>query len=282
MSNYITHHSGAIRFRSFVPDSVQTMVENMVPASLSLLSDVDAAFQRLNSLLRHASPEALAEITRTEAAASVRLASVGTDALSVLLSSAQLDDVANLIAATEWGVSQLDYLPIATRLISQVHAVALSAYSNNCAYPGELRTTPVWIGSPGCTPSTARFVPPLYGDMTAAINSLEQYIHHHSGSPFVKAAVIHYYFEMIHPFVDGNGRVGRVLNTLYLFDAHALAAPSLLLSSQLLAKSAEYYSRLQQVNRTGQLHLWVEFFLTRLKEAAEATADELSSASAEA
>ena len=282
MSNYITHHSGAIRFRSFVPDSVQTMVENMVPASLSLLSDVDTAFRRLNSLLRHASPEALAEITRTEAVASVRLASVGTDAFSVLLSSAQLDDVANLIAATEWGVSQLDYLPIATRLISQVHAVALSASSNNCAYPGELRTTPVWIGSPGCTPSTARFVPPLYGDMIAAINSLEQYIHHHSGSPFVKAAVIHYYFEMIHPFVDGNGRVGRVLNTLYLFDARALAAPSLLLSSQLLANSAEYYSRIQQVNRTGQLHLWVEFFLTRLKEAAEATADELSGASVEA
>lgn len=282
MSNYITHHSGTIRFCSFVPDSVQTMVENMVPASLSLLSDVDTAFQSLNSLLRHASPEALAEITRTEAAASVRLASVGSDAFSVLLSSAQLDDVANLIAATEWGVSQLDYLPIATRLISQVHAVALSAASNNCAYPGELRTTPVWIGSPGSTPSTARFVPPLYGDMIAAINSLEQYIHHHSGSPFVKAAVVHYYFEMIHPFVDGNGRVGRVLNTLYLFDAHVLAAPSLLLSSQLLANSAEYYSRLQQVNRTGQLHLWVEFFLIRLKEAAEATVDELSSASAEA
>lgn len=80
MSNYITHHSGAIRFRSFVPDSVQTMVENMEPASLSLLSAVDTAFHRLNSLLRHASPEALAEIARAEAVASVRLASVGTDA----------------------------------------------------------------------------------------------------------------------------------------------------------------------------------------------------------
>lgn len=282
MSSYKTHNSGALRFRSFVPDTVQSMVESMIPAPLELLSSVDSAFSRLNSRLNDADIHQLAAIARSEATASVRLAAVGTPSSIVNLSSAQLEDLSNLIAATEWGVLQLEYLPVASRLIKQVHAIALSAPSANGSYPGEFRHTPVWIGSPGSTPSSARFVPPVGEDMVQAIDSLEQYIHHHSGSSFVKAAVIHYYFEMIHPFVDGNGRVGRVLNTLYLLDSHALAAPALLLSAQFLSNPAEYYAQLQRVNLTGQLHRWIEYYFRKLLDAANATTLSLSDASTEA
>lgn len=275
MSSYITHYSGRAEFKSFVPDAVEVMVENAYPSSLELLSEVDAGFSHLNHLLESASTRRLAEIMKREAEASVRLA-LPVPCAACALDSSALDDVMNVIKATEWGVGQLENLPLSTRLIKQVHAVAMASPVYSRKYAGEFRISPVWIGSPGSTPSTARFVPPVDEDLTEAISSLEHYIHHHDGSPFVKAAVVHYYFEMIHPFLDGNGRVGRIINTLYLLEAHALGAPGLLLSEVLLEEPAKYFAEIQRVNLTDGLHRWVEFYLNTLKSAASLTASVLT------
>lgn len=275
MGNYRTHYSGRAKFRSFVPDSVEVMVENAQPSSLKLLSETDAGFSHLNHLLENASTRQLADVMKREAGASVRLTLPDAPCGVYALDSCALDDVMNVIKATEWGVGQLDTLPLSTRLIKQIHAVAMSSPVYSKKYVGEFRKSPVWIGSPGSTPSTARFVPPVNEDMTEAIGSLEHYIHHHDGSPFVKAAVIHYYFEMIHPFIDGNGRVGRIINTLYLLEAHALSAPALLLSEALLQHPARYYAEIQRVNLTGELHHWVDFYLDELKTAALLTVSAL-------
>lgn len=275
MSSYRTHYSGRAKFKSFVPDPVEMMVENAQPSSLKLLSETDAVFSHLNRLLEGASTRQLAEIMRREAEASVRLALPDAPYGVCVLNSSELDDVMNVIKATEWGVEQLDTLPLSTRLIKQIHAVAMSSPVHFKKYVGEFRKSPVWLGSPGSTPSTARFVPPVNEDMTDAIRSLEHYIHHHDGSPFVKAAVIHYYFEMIHPFIDGNGRMGRIVNTLYLLETHALSAPALLLSEALLQHPARYYAEIRRVNLTGELHYWVDFYLEAFKTAASLTVSAL-------
>lgn len=173
-------------------------------------------------------------------------------------------EVLNYVKAMQHGLSRLnnDELPMCLRLIKEIHEVLMQQVRGGAAAltPGEFRTTQNWIGGSG--PSNARFVPPPPGDMDDALGELEKYMHEEDSlPPLIHCALIHYQFETIHPFNDGNGRVGRLLITLYLVWKGLLQEPMLYLSAYLKAHQQEYYDRLQQVRTDGNFEAWIRFFL---------------------
>ncbi len=175
-----------------------------------------------------------------------------------------ISEVLNYVKALRHGLARLqnDELPMCLRLIKEIHAVLMQQARGGAPAltPGDFRTTQNWIGGSG--PSNARFVPPPPGDMEDALGALEKYMHEEDSlPPLIHCALIHYQFETIHPFNDGNGRVGRLLITLYLVWKGLLQEPMLYLSAYLKAHQQEYYDRLQQVRTDGNFEAWIRFFL---------------------
>ena len=180
-----------------------------------------------------------------------------------------VSDVINYIKATEFAVERLKTLPLCTRLIRETHAVLLSGVRGSEKNPGEMRTSQNWIGGSGSTLRDARYIPPNVEDMKTAMSDLEKFINADSSlDPLICASLIHYQFETIHPFLDGNGRVGRLLITLYLMEKNVLSTPALYLSYFLKKNRIEYYDRMTEVRRNGNYEQWVKFFLLALSEAA--------------
>lgn len=186
-------------------------------------------------------------------------------------------EVSNHILALETGLQRLHELPIGTRLIKELHAILLQTVrgGDSSKTPGEYRRSQNWIGRPGSTLSTATYVPPpphLLGDTLAA---WENYLHADSFEPpLVKIALLHYQFEAIHPFLDGNGRIGRLLITLFLCAQGILSEPLLYLSSYFERYRDDYYRHLLAVSTQGTWRDWIAYFLTGVRETAkEALAD---------
>ncbi|MCQ2411369.1 MAG: Fic family protein [Sphaerochaetaceae bacterium] len=180
-----------------------------------------------------------------------------------------VSDVVNYIKATEYGMERLKTLPLCNRLLKEVHGVLLQGVRGQEKSPGEFRYTQNWIGGQGSTIRNARFVPPNPVDMVQAISDLEKFINTNAEfHPLIAAALIHYQFETIHPFLDGNGRVGRLLMTLYLMDRKVISAPVLYLSYYLKMNRIEYYDRMEEVRRTGDYEQWIRFFLDAVRESA--------------
>lgn len=173
-------------------------------------------------------------------------------------------EVANYVAALELGFSLLESMPICLRLIREVHARLMTDVRGESKRPGEFRQEPVVIGHPGATAETARFVPPPVMEMTAALNELERYIgFHDSQLPFlIHLALVHYQFEIIHPFMDGNGRMGRLLIALQLREHHALPQPLLYLSGYFEQHQDDYRDLMLRVSTHGDWKSWIDFFLT--------------------
>lgn len=193
-----------------------------------------------------------------------------------LMSEEEKIDVKNLIRAIEYAISRMEDIPISGRLLMEVHDLAMSGERYKKKYPGYFRTSPNWLGEAGSNLDTARFVPPTGDDMTAAITNLEKFIHAECSIPvLIRAALIHYQFETIHPFIDGNGRIGRVLNTLFLRDQGILDEPVLLLSHSLKQWNFEYSRKLSLVQETGDYEAWIEFYLKMLSKAAIYTMERL-------
>jgi Fic family protein len=184
-------------------------------------------------------------------------------------------EVRNYVLAMEHGLKLLDTLPISIRLIREIHQVLMQDVRGNQATPGELRRTQNWIGRPGSTPQTATIVPPPVGKMTIALRDWEKYLHSTpSEPPLIQCALMHLQFEAIHPFLDGNGRVGRLLITFFLIERKHLTQPLLYLSSYFEKHRAEYYARLLAVSQEGDWHGWLEFFLEGVvAQTADAIAD---------
>jgi len=179
-------------------------------------------------------------------------------------------DVINYIKATEFALKRLNELPICVRLLKETHAVLMKGVRGQEKSPGEFRYTQNWIGGQGSTIKNARFIPPNPADMIEAMSDLEKYINtDDSYDPLIQASLIHYQFETIHPFLDGNGRIGRLLVMLYLIEKKVLSSPSLYISCFLKANRIEYYDRLSQVRSKGDYEQWVRFFLQALSESAE-------------
>jgi Fic family protein len=186
-------------------------------------------------------------------------------------------EVANYILALETGLKRIGDLPISTRLIKELHAILLQTVrgGDSSKTPGEYRRSQNWIGRPGSTLNTASFVPPPPHVLGDILSAWENYMHADSSEPpLVKIALLHYQFEAIHPFLDGNGRIGRLLITLFLCDRGILSEPLLYLSSYFERHHDDYYRHLLAVSTQGAWKDWLVYFLTGVRETAkEALAD---------
>lgn len=185
-------------------------------------------------------------------------------------SETDVREVLNYVNAMEYGLERLKTLPVSLRLIRELHERLLAGVRGETATPGEFRRTQNWIGPPGCTLREALFVPPPVPQMHEALNALETYLHSQSDPypPLVRLALIHYQFEAIHPFVDGNGRIGRLLISLLLIQWGLLPLPLLYLSAYFYRHRQEYYDRLLAVSERGAWRDWLFFFLRGVAEQA--------------
>lgn len=171
-------------------------------------------------------------------------------------------EVANYVHALEYGLTRLQELPICLRLIEEIHAKLMKNVGGTAQTPGEFRRSQNWIGPPGCTLTQATYVPPPENEMRIALDAFEKYLHTPSDlPPLVRLALIHYQFEAIHPFLDGNGRIGRLLVPLLLCAEGLLTQPLLYLSAFFERHRDEYYQLLLDVSQKGLWTKWILFFL---------------------
>ncbi len=182
--------------------------------------------------------------------------------LAVHRSPADLKEVANYVVATEYGIKRLRTLPLSLRLVTELHEKLMRGVRGDSAQPGAFRRTQNWIGPAHSTPATASYVPPPPDELPACLDRWERFLHDRSLPPLLQAALIHYQFEAIHPFLDGNGRVGRLLITLFLAERGLLPAPVLYLSAYFEATRSEYYGGLRAVTERGAWDTWSAYFLT--------------------
>ena len=190
-----------------------------------------------------------------------------------------IGEVVNYVNAMNYGLGRLKELPLCLKLIKEIHGRLLQGVRGGEKTPGEFRRTQNWIGPGGCTLATANFVPPPVHEMHPALDALERFLHDADSFPvLVHCALAHAQFETIHPFIDGNGRVGRLLIAFLLCQREILHRPLLYLSSYLKAHRAEYYDRLMAIRLSGDWENWVKFFLRgvfEVSQAASTTAREI-------
>lgn len=181
-----------------------------------------------------------------------------------------VSDVINYIRATEFAIERMKSLPLCNRLIKETHAVLMEGVRGQEKSPGDFRYSQNWIGGQGSTLKNARYIPPNPEDMQVAMSDLEKYMNSDDTlDPLIQAALIHYQFETTHPFLDGNGRVGRLIITLFLMDKGILSTPVLYISYYLKMNRIEYYDRMTQVRKTGDYEQWVNFFLQAFADSAD-------------
>lgn len=252
------------------------------PALIAALSAADRAIGELAGLSRTLpDPNLLIKpFVRREAVLSSRIE--GTHASvedlyayeAVQLSLIELPDdvqeVDNYVRALNYGLERLAEFPISLRFIRELHARLMEGVRGQEWTPGEFRRSQNWIGSPGSTLQNAAYVPPPVAEMHAALHALERFIHAESDlPPLVRIALIHYQFEAIHPFLDGNGRVGRLLISLLLYTWALLPHPLLYLSAYFNTHRADYYDGLMDVSRQGAWEAWLLFFLEGVRVQSE-------------
>jgi Fic family protein len=172
-----------------------------------------------------------------------------------------LREVANYVVALEYGVARLATLPLSLRLVKELHEKLMRGVRGDATTPGQFRRSQNWIGPTGCTLAGASFVPPPPDRLMDCLGAWEKFLHDETLPPLVHAALAHSQFEAIHPFLDGNGRVGRLLITLLLVERQVLASPLLYLSAYFEATRPEYYARLSGVTARGEWEEWLAYFL---------------------
>ena len=286
--HYATNLSGEMAYKSFMPNPLPPVP----PIELSgdmvrLLVEANSQIAVLNNMAAHIPNIDLfvSMYVRKEALMSSQIEGTQAtleDVLDPMLDSntnRDVADVINYIKATEFAVRRLESLPLCNRLIKETHAVLMEGVRGQEKSPGEFRHSQNWIGGQGSTLRNARYIPPSPEDMQDAMSELEKYINADDNSDvLIRAALIHYQFETIHPFLDGNGRVGRLLITLFLMEKKVLTTPALYISYFLKKNRVEYYDRMTEVRAKGNYEQWVKFFLQAIAESAEdaaATVDEL-------
>lgn len=189
--------------------------------------------------------------------------------VSVEIASADLREVNNYIVALEYGIERLKEFPLSLRLLREIHGKLMAHVQGHNATPGEFRRSQNWIGIPGCTLATASYVPPCPDHLMDCLDSFEKFLNDKSLPPLIQIALAHYQFEAIHPFLDGNGRVGRLLITLFLVERGILPTPLLYLSAFFEATRSEYYDLLSAVTKKGDWHSWLIYFLNGIARQSE-------------
>lgn len=258
-------------FRAFIPNPLAPDIK-WEPALVGTLSNADRLIGRLaGEGGRLPNPHIfIRPFLRREAVLSSRIE--GTQAtLGELLAAeagvpvdrapADLREVANYVAAMEHGVRRLEKLPLSLRLVRELHGKLMRGVRGGTATPGEFRRTQNWIGPPGAAPGDASYIPPPPGALMECLGAWEAFLHDQDLPPLVQAALAHYQFEAIHPFLDGNGRVGRLLIILFLIERNVLPAPLLYLSAFFEGTREEYYARLRAVTERSEWERWLEYFL---------------------
>ena len=253
------------------------------------LSRADAALSELSGLGRQLpNPHLLiAPYVRREAVLSSRIEGTRASLSDLLLDEADLDrprdgdadvqEVRNYVTALEYGLERLQELPLSLRLVRELHERLMQGVRGDKATPGEFRRSQNWIGPAGSTPATAPYVPPPPDLMMDALADWERFLHERDRFPdLVQCAVMHEQFEAIHPFLDGNGRVGRLLITLFLVERSRLSQPLLYLSDYIEAHRQEYYDSLQRVRTDGDWSGWLRFFLVGVEETGRAAVRQAS------
>lgn len=254
------------------------------PETVMALSSADAALGRLAGAGRqlHDPEMFLWPYMTREALASSRIEGTQASLSEVLQADANEDsdrnanvtanirEVWNYRAAMKSGLKQLPDLPLVRRLVCEIHGVLLRGVRGEVKQSGTFRKSPVWIGSPTDSPQNAVFVPPVGQEMLKAWRDWEDFANTDVRLPaLIQCALLHYQFETVHPFLDGNGRVGRLLIVFFLIHRAVLPAPFLYISSYLEDHRREYYERLQAVRERAEIQQWLQFFLTAVAVQAE-------------
>lgn len=275
----ITNLFGEAAYKSFVPNPLPPTPPIQLSNDLiNLLVKANSQLAVLENIATHIPNVQLfvSMYVRKEALMSSQIEGTQAtleDILDPLLeenTNRNVADVVNYIKATEFAINRLKELPLCNRLIRETHAVLMSGVRGQEKSPGEYRTSQNWIGGQGSSLHNARYIPPSPSDMNEGMSDLEKYIHSEDQlDPLIRAALIHYQFETIHPFLDGNGRVGRLIITLFLMEQKILSTPALYISYFLKKNRIEYYDRMTEVRTKGDYEQWIKFFLQALIESAE-------------
>jgi Fic family protein len=265
--------------RAFVPPSLPPKPQIDVLALLGRLSLAERALGRLDgiTMLLPRQELFLYMYVRKEAVLSSQIEGTQSTLTDLLRFETEaqtgepIDDireVSNYVDAMMYGLERLEELPLSLRLIREMHARLLQSGRGDTKSPGEFRRTQNWIG--GSRPGNALYVPPPVTELDACLDALERFIHEDGSQlpALIKAGLLHVQFETIHPFLDGNGRIGRLLVTLYLCVNGVLRKPLLYLSLYLKTHRADYYRLLQEVRENGNWEAWLDFFLAGVAETA--------------
>ncbi len=244
----------------------------------TLLSNADRALGRLDGSIQTLPDPNLFVLmyVRKEAVLSSQIEGTQSSLNDLLRAEARIYDpnrpvdvneVSNYVAAMNYGLERLNELPLSTRLIREIHAHLLKGVRGGHMQPGELRESQNWIGPGNANLNEANFIPPPAHEVPQALGDLERFIHSEDSMPsLIRIGLTHAQFETIHPFLDGNGRVGRLLITFLLCQQGTLQSPVLYLSHYLKEHRAEYYERLQNIRDEGSWESWLKFFLRGVAE----------------
>lgn len=265
--------SGISGYAAFVPADLPPQLI-LSPALTRLLSDADRAIGQLAGIGRTMpNPHLLVGVVkRNEAVHSSRIEGTRASLSDVALLEARDEseseegdagEVLNYVKAMDYGLKRMETLPVSKRLMCEMHAILMHGVRGGHSAPGEFRRSQNWIGGPGSTMASATYVPPPPEHLQPCLDALERFLHEPAElPPLVRLAMIHYQFEAIHPFLDGNGRIGRLLITLLLCVDGILPAPLLYLSEFIDQHRRDYYDGLLGVSRDNRWSEWLEFFLS--------------------
>lgn len=271
-------------YLAFVPNPLPPKIA-WTQKLVNALSAADRAIGRLSGeAARLPNPNLLIHpFVRREAVLSSRiegtqatlgeLLAVEAGAAAVKGRTRDLQEVRNYVEALEYGVEHLANIPLSLRLIRKLHEMLMQGVRGGQAAPGDFRRSQNWIGPPGSTLAQATYVPPPPLEMQQALGDWEGFLHTQELPPLIQIALAHYQFEAIHPFIDGNGRVGRLLITLFLVERDILPNPLLYLSAYFAATRQEYYARLLAVSEQGEWSAWLLYFLRGVARQAEDVAE---------
>jgi Fic family protein len=269
--SYVNQLTG---YRAFIPEPLPPDPPIQIDAELQvLLSQADRALGRLDgSIQTLPHPDLFVYMyVRKEAVLSSQIEGTQSSLQDVLAAEAKIlssslprdvEEVVNYVRAMNFGLERLKELPVSVRLIREIHGKLLEGVRGSHLTPGEIRTSQNWIGPPGSTLTDATFVPPPPHEVAQQLAQLEEFLHADSQLPLLlKIGMAHVQFETIHPFLDGNGRVGRLLIAFLLCEREVLLKPVLYLSHYFKRHREEYYDQLQSVRDKGTWEMWLRFFL---------------------
>ena len=276
---FVSNLSGEATYKSFRPTPLPPNQELVISSDMvKKLVEANRALMRLDTAAKYIPGVKLYTLMYVRKEALISSQIEGTqctldDILDPYIDSNKnfdTEDVINYISACWYAIDRLNTLPLCNRMLREIHERLITGLRGSEKNPGEFRRSQNWIGAANCSLKDARFIPPNVDDMNVAMSDLEKYMNEGDDyDPLIRIALIHYQFETIHPFLDGNGRVGRLLILLYLIEQGIISEPIIYISYFLKKNQIEYYDRITEVRQSGNYEQWVSFFLEAVSSAAK-------------